>query len=495
MSSQSFSSKIKLRMFCVNLVSWLWNSRLFILTDQGIGYTKESWEQTNSKSKPDSNSQGVSFREVLTFDNTIKILVGKKYTGFRLCIFIKTTSRTLKMSFENSFQLCDWIVALEDAIIANPYCKLNRFESFSPVRLSNKVNWYINARQYFRDISLELEAAKSEIFITDWWICPQIYLQRPVRVENGIPVDYHWRLDTVLLRAAKRGVKINILLYKEFEGALMHKSIVSMTYLQKLHPNIQIVRHPGALISLWSHHEKLVIVDQKVGFLGGLDLCFGRYDWSEYPLFDPGSKKEGYSYFPGQDYSNVRIKDFEDVDQYNKTLIDRNEVPRMPWRDIALRVEGPATLDLIRHFIQYWNFAKYDIEGKSKQKNFLFKNSSREKNQSNFVFSSQVSSTENSVFDRKNAPTKIINFLDPDFTRETSVSNFDKVKNSIKNLVNINIFSKAAVPENQRNKDDQEKPNFSEEAMLLIEKGNLNTQKLIKEKSNEDTDVIFSGYF
>jgi len=37
---------------------------------------------------------------------------------------------------------------------------------------------------------------------------------------------------------------------------------------------------------LWSHHEKMVVVDQSVGFLGGLDLCYGRMDSNDHKLFD-----------------------------------------------------------------------------------------------------------------------------------------------------------------------------------------------------------------
>jgi hypothetical protein len=42
----------------------------------------------------------------------------------------------------------------------------------------------------------------------------------------------------------------------------------------------QVLRHPhgGTAPHPWSHHEKLVIVDQHVAFVGGLDLAFGRYD-------------------------------------------------------------------------------------------------------------------------------------------------------------------------------------------------------------------------
>lgn len=38
--------------------------------------------------------------------------------------------------------------------------------------------------------------------------------------------------------------------------------------------------------SLWSHHEKIVIIDQKVAFTGGLDLCYGRYDTSQHSILD-----------------------------------------------------------------------------------------------------------------------------------------------------------------------------------------------------------------
>ena len=86
--------------------------------------------------------------------------------------------------------------------------------------------------------------------------------------------------------------------------------------------------------------------------MGGLDLCYGRYDLDNYPLNEPGNDANGI-FFPGQDYSNVRIKDFANVGQYDLCLIDPLEQPRMPWRDIAIKVKGLITKDITRHFIQY----------------------------------------------------------------------------------------------------------------------------------------------
>ena len=39
---------------------------------------------------------------------------------------------------------------------------------------------------------------------------------------------------------------------------------------------------------LWSHHEKIVVIDQTLAFVGGIDLCFGRYDDSCHRLADHG---------------------------------------------------------------------------------------------------------------------------------------------------------------------------------------------------------------
>lgn len=59
--------------------------------------------------------------------------------------------------------------------------------------------------------------------------------------------------------------------------------------LLKLHPeNIKVLRHPDG-ITLWSHHEKCVVIDQRIAFLGGIDLCYGRWDTTTHRLTDLGS--------------------------------------------------------------------------------------------------------------------------------------------------------------------------------------------------------------
>ncbi|MEQ2236735.1 Phospholipase D, partial [Ilyodon furcidens] len=53
-----------------------------------------------------------------------------------------------------------------------------------------------------------------------------------------------------------------------------------------------VMRHPDHVSSsvyLWAHHEKIVVIDQSVAFVGGIDLAYGRWDDKEHRLTDVGS--------------------------------------------------------------------------------------------------------------------------------------------------------------------------------------------------------------
>lgn len=51
--------------------------------------------------------------------------------------------------------------------------------------------------------------------------------------------------------------------------------------IEDCNDNIKVMRHPDHAkvgVFLWAHHEKIVVVDQMFAFLGGIDLCYGRWD-------------------------------------------------------------------------------------------------------------------------------------------------------------------------------------------------------------------------
>ncbi|GMY27807.1 phospholipase d zeta 1 [Fagus crenata] len=148
-------------------------------------------------------------------------------------------------------------------------------------------------RLQHRDFAVEFKngsQAQWFIFICGWWLCPELYLRHPFHAHASS------RLDALLEAKAKQGVQIYILLYKEVALALKINSVYSKKKLLSIHENVRVLRYPDHFYSgvyLWSYHEKLVIIDYQICFIGGVDLCFGRYDTSEHKLV--GS----YSYFVG----------------------------------------------------------------------------------------------------------------------------------------------------------------------------------------------------
>ncbi|XP_032197231.1 phospholipase D1 isoform X4 [Mustela erminea] len=252
-----------------------WSKRWLIVKDSFLLYMK-----------PDSGA--IAF--VLLVDKEFKIKVGKKETETKYGLRIDNLSRTLILKCNSYRHARWWGGAIEEFIQKHGtnFLKDHRFGSYAAIQENTLAKWYVNAKGYFEDVANAMEEAEEEIFITDWWLSPEIFLKRPV-VEGN-----RWRLDCILKRKAQQGVRIFVMLYKEVELALGINSEYSKRTLMRLHPNIKVMRHPDHVSSsvyLWAHHEKLVIIDQSVAFVGGIDLAYGRWDDNEHRLTDVGSVK------------------------------------------------------------------------------------------------------------------------------------------------------------------------------------------------------------
>lgn len=132
--------------------------------------------------------------------------------------------------------------------------------------------------------------------------------------------------------------------------------------------NIKVMRHPdhnvfenaSDMTFYWAHHEKFIVIDYAMAFIGGLDLCYGRWDNKQHPLADVHPSGIQNQIFPGQDFNNNRILDFEGVDDWKSNKLNKLEYGRMPWHDVAMGVIGPAVYDIAEHFVLRWNFMKRD---------------------------------------------------------------------------------------------------------------------------------------
>ncbi|EEH20371.2 hypothetical protein PABG_02630 [Paracoccidioides brasiliensis Pb03] len=278
----------------------------------------------------------------------------------------------------------------------------NRFGSFAPPRDHCDAKWYVDGCDYMWAVSMALETARESIWILDWWLSPELYLRRPPAKNE------QYRLDRMLQAAAQRGVRVNVIVYKEVTQALTMSSSHTKHSLQNLHPNIAVFRHPdhlpdrqtihssvldsfknltldaagvsklsgdalkglygmsGDVVLYWAHHEKLCLVDGKIAFMGGLDLCYGRWDTHQHALSDVHPNDIRETVFPGQDYNNARVLDFNDVVNWENNKLDRKSNSRMGWSDISVSLHGPVVEDLRKHFVERWNFI-YDEKYRVRQ--------------------------------------------------------------------------------------------------------------------------------
>ncbi|CAL4122887.1 unnamed protein product, partial [Meganyctiphanes norvegica] len=197
--------------------------------------------------------------------------------------------RSLAVKFENEQSQKEWHSAIAKAQkkYASKFTHQDiRYSSFAPVRNDSYARWYVDGARYMWDVADMMERAQEEIFITDWWLSSEIYLKRPDLT------GHTWKLGEVLKRAAERGVRVYIMLYKEVKLALGISSFLTKDTLARIHPNIKIFRHPDHntthSVLYWAHHEKIVVVDQMYAFVGGIDLTFGRWDDFRHKLVDVG---------------------------------------------------------------------------------------------------------------------------------------------------------------------------------------------------------------
>lgn len=269
-------------------------------------------------------------------------------------IFIKMVNSERKLTFicKSEFSMKLWFNSISKMMKKSVWYGPKRFDSFAPVRYNAFAKYLVDGRDYFWSLSAALLQAEDVIYIHDWWLSPELYMRRPLHPNQK------YRLDRILQEKAQEGVKIFIVVYRNVGTTVGTDSSWTKHSLLELHPNIRSIRSPNQWTQstfFWAHHEKFVVIDNMVAFMGGIDLCYGRYDTPEHVLRDDFSELANQT-FPGKDYSNARIGDFYELEKPYDSMYDRLSVPRMPWHDVHMMTVGEPARDLARHFVQRWNY-------------------------------------------------------------------------------------------------------------------------------------------
>lgn len=246
---------------------------------------------------------------------------------------------------------------------------------FAFPRYGNSCTAYTSGREYFKAVADAIRSAQSFIMITDWQLDYDVELD-----QRGLP-GHPGRLSELLADAIQRGVHIRIILYDSIKAAVDTHDESSQDTLSKLPKgkgsisvlleNQNTGRKTFSADSGWmfSHHQKSIVVDGRIGFLGGLDLAYGRWDTNAFDVVINPTLRIINDAYNQQLLPARQLKEKERAllnDQNgrpgflvpvskNGNVFDERYQPRQPWQDVALKIDGPAAYDVFVNFVLQWN--------------------------------------------------------------------------------------------------------------------------------------------
>lgn len=181
-------------------------------------------------------------------------------------------------------------------------------EGDPPPRPGNAVGLVIDGAQAFEAMADAIRSARSHVHIAGWQLTPAFALSRR---------DARLTIREVLAEAASR-IDVRVLLWAGAPLPLFRPSRGDVRKARDelcagtaIHAALDARERP-----MHCHHEKTMVIDDRVAFVGGIDLTDltgDRYDSSAHP-------------FRGS----------------------------LGWHDVAARLEGPAVRDVAEHFRMRW---------------------------------------------------------------------------------------------------------------------------------------------
>ncbi|KAF3444456.1 hypothetical protein FNV43_RR14148 [Rhamnella rubrinervis] len=218
----------------------------------------------------------------------------------------------------------------------------------------------------WEDICHAILEAHHLIYIVGWSVYHRVKLVR--EPTKQLPAGGELSFGELLKYKSQEGVRVIMLLWDDktsHDKFLFKTEGVMQTHDEETkkffkHSSVHCVLCPRyasnklsvfkqqVVGTLFTHHQKCVILDTQASgnnrkitaFIGGLDVCDGRYDTPEHRLF--------------RDLNTVFENDF-----HNPTFPSNTHGPRQPWHDLHCKIEGPAAYDILTNFEQRWRKAKW----------------------------------------------------------------------------------------------------------------------------------------
>jgi phosphatidylserine/phosphatidylglycerophosphate/cardiolipin synthase-like enzyme len=183
----------------------------------------------------------------------------------------------------------------------------------TPPRRHNRVLPLVHGDRYFAALRAALASAKSYVYVVGWSFTPYLPLGRSNAAEQD-----QTRLLTLLSEVAER-VPVRLLLWAGAPAVLQPTSrqaaAAARTIEAESRGDLQVRLDARAGV-LHAIHQKAIVVDGRIAFVGGMDLTTNtgdRWDTAQHPL------RAGLN-----------------------------------WHDVQVQLEGEAVVDVERNFRQRW---------------------------------------------------------------------------------------------------------------------------------------------
>ncbi|KAH6784592.1 phospholipase D delta [Perilla frutescens var. hirtella] len=213
----------------------------------------------------------------------------------------------------------------------------------------------------WEDICYAIAEAHHLIYIVGWSVFHKVKLIR--EPTKPLPRGGNLTLGELLKYKSQEGVRVLLLVWddktshdkffintggvmathdEETKKFFKHSSVICVLSPRYGSSKLSYIKQT-VVGNVFTHHQKCVILDSQASgnnrkitaFIGGIDLCDGRYDTPEHRLF--------------RGLDSVFKDDF-----HQPTFPAGTQAPRQPWHDLHCRIDGPAAYDVLINFAQRW---------------------------------------------------------------------------------------------------------------------------------------------
>ena len=175
---------------------------------------------------------------------------------------------------------------IADGLAIEKHNDLFQGSVFSEPTSGNKVDFYVTGEEYFNAVAAAIAGARKSIYIAGWQVNFDVELAGGKtlfqHLERAVDANPALRIYVMPWLSPKVGVDTG-----DFETMLavfqLNAGLPPPTRAFAL-PAIAQSDMPGGLGIGFSHHQKLVVIDEQRAFVGGIDLAYGRRDDGKFSL-------------------------------------------------------------------------------------------------------------------------------------------------------------------------------------------------------------------